>query len=269
MKNDPIHLEFLLSQTGDGTLTAEQRAAVEAALVAEPRLREVALRYERLAELLLHLRAEQAAPDAPALAARVREALHVALEFQMSQQLDGALSDEDASRLQGVLESTPDLQRARAAMTRTDDLLRRYAADKPKVDFDALASRIRTQVTREALQSRRTGRSWRWIAAGIPIAAAAALALAVLLNRPPARNGGTPEIAVGPETTPTVAVRIAAPPAGDQGRVDVSFDHAIPREFAEAEKAREQREHGQGLVSGRPGPEWSGTARETSQKVLY
>src|SRR5205085_1638135 len=49
MSLDPTQIEFLLSQRADGTLSAEEMRQVEAALAADPALRENAARYARRA----------------------------------------------------------------------------------------------------------------------------------------------------------------------------------------------------------------------------
>src|SRR5436853_156154 len=154
MSLDPTQIEFLLSQRADGTLSAEEMRQVEAALAADPALRENAARYERLASLIGHVRNSGIACGAP-LSDSIREAIAAELRFQMSQDMDNQLDAAAAGRLNRTLSGHLALQRDDQGLRETQALLERFAAARPVPDMGDLASRIGAAVRREPVANRR------------------------------------------------------------------------------------------------------------------
>src|SRR5689334_10148122 len=148
MSLDPQQLEFLLSQIHDGTLSAEQRAAVEHALASDETLQQLAARYERLGTLIAQIRSSRIAVNATALTEAIRDAIANDLRFQMSQDIDDQLSPVESARLSQVLAGNLSHQREDQGLREVQSLLDRYAAARPVPSFSDLSSRIGAAVRR-------------------------------------------------------------------------------------------------------------------------
>jgi len=107
-------------------------------------------------------------------------------EFLLSRLLDNDLSPAEAEALRRRIEAEPALARAYAHMARLDNLLKARRADQPRLDWKGFHARVTSQVERaaEAKASRPVIRLSRWLAIGLPLAAAAAIALVVILRAP-------------------------------------------------------------------------------------
>ncbi len=107
-------------------------------------------------------------------------------EFLLSRLLDNDLPPAEAETLRRRIEAEPALARAYARMARLDSLLKERRADQPQMDWKAFHARVTNRVERaaEAKASSPIIRLSRWLAIGVPLAAAAAIALAVILWPP-------------------------------------------------------------------------------------
>jgi len=107
-------------------------------------------------------------------------------EFLLSRLLDNDLPPAEADALRRRIEAEPALAQAYARMAQLDSLLKARRADQPQLDWKGFHARVINQVERaaEAKASRPVIRLSRWLSIGVPLAAAAAIALVVIL-RPP------------------------------------------------------------------------------------
>lgn len=249
MNLDPTQLELLLSQRSDGPLSADERGAIEQTLRNDPRLRDVAGRYDRLADLLRRLASENVTAD-PRLHRRIVEALREDVEFRVSQSIDGDLSDEERTLLANQTASDPSLARFESQLTQTAGLLARYAEAPIPVDSTALQTRIITTVHRESLRAAASGgrsRLRRWTAFGAPLAAAAAIALAIMYNSRTATITPGPTPPSPPQ--PTVLVKWQTP-ARTSGAISIRFDtESTPESFRDSAQGQAY-----GIVTGRSAP---------------
>ncbi len=139
-----------------------------------------------------------------------------------------------------------------------DDMLQNAAQPHPPVDWDALSSKISASVCAEAqsqLAARRAAarqiaapyasrRMGAWvIRLGIPLAAAAAIAMAVWASR------GTSPIVKNPEKTPGVFVDLPDP--DNSGKVSVTVDETKPSNAVMEDASPE----GSGIAVGPPAAE--------------
>lgn len=191
MNQIPEHLDELLSQAADGSLTPEQRAELDRACASDARLAVELRRYQSLARLLRDWRKVPADTDHSQVLEGVRG--------QMSRQS----RDADAE-----LEST----------------LAGYR-QLPHVDWDSFHARVTGAIRQDRAvaastpkQSMRQRSRWRLFAGvGTPLAAAAAVLLVVFLQRPDAPNSGNNSL-VAPSM---VAIELAIP--RQTGRIEFNF----------------------------------------------
>jgi hypothetical protein len=151
--------------------------------------------------------------------------IHEQDEFLLSRLLDDDLSPEESASLRARMEREPELRRAYAAMTRIESLLTARRADQPQVDWSRFHSRVMSQVEAEAAHPA-TIKLANYLRAALPLAAAAAIALAVWFwphNRP----GPIKPIGQGPiPTGMAVAMSVVydrPESAGANGKIRVSF----------------------------------------------
>lgn len=148
-------------------------------------------------------------------------------EFLLSRLLDNDLSPAEAETLRRRIQDEPELGRTLAAMTRLDSLLKRRRADVPRVNWKTFHADVTREVARIGPYKARPQiiRLSRWLAVGLPLAAAASVALVVILHRPPTKpapgteNGGAPAFG-----NLSVVVHRPEPPApAAQGKIEVNF----------------------------------------------
>ncbi|MGQ9651417.1 MAG: hypothetical protein ACUVXJ_15015 [Phycisphaerae bacterium] len=151
-------------------------------------------------------------------------------EFLLSRLLDNDLSPAEAETLRRRIEDEPDLGRAFATMTRLDGLLKQRRADVPRVNWKTFHVDVTRKVARIGPHKARSQiiRLSRWLAVGLPLAAAASIALVVILHKPTIKptpstgNGGPP--ASG--NLSVVVRRPESPAPAAQGKIEVNFTHS-------------------------------------------
>ncbi|MCP4636749.1 MAG: hypothetical protein GY848_09795, partial [Methyloversatilis sp.] len=97
-------------------------------------------------------------------------------EFLLSRLVDGDLPDGEAEALRRRMERDPELREAFESLARVDELLRARQTDRPAVDQRRFHADVMRAVEAESASG---GRLSRWIRIGVPLAAAAAIALFV------------------------------------------------------------------------------------------
>lgn len=166
-------------------------------------------------------------------------------EFLLSRLLDNDLAAEEASALQARLEREPQLRQAYAAMTRLDTLLMARRADQPQVDWTRFHREVMDQVEAEAVRPI-TIRLAHYLRVAVPLAAAAAIALVVILwprgsgGPIPPKGGPTGvQIALNEPTAPTNVApgasieyhRPGSIGADDEIRVSFARSDEVTREY--------------------------------------
>lgn len=124
-------------------------------------------------------------------------------EFLISRALDGDATPQELRELEARTKSDPDLQREHESYRKLDDLLDRWAADDPRVDWTKLHATVMAEARLRADAARRQRLMFR--IAGPLAAAAAVLMLVWPGTRIPSRLGGSGRA--------YVHVQIQAPPA--------------------------------------------------------
>ena len=228
MTNEADNLEWLASQRAAGALSAEERRTLAAALEADPALRQAAAQYDRLHDLLRRFAATRIRVE-PALAETVRERILAELEFQLSQQLDDALSDAASARLDRTVAASHSLQREESALRAADALIQRYAAATTPPDMSALAAQISAAVRREPVAQRRrdasqsAGRRMPRIIRTLAVAAAILLCVVTGLVLLPQREQRPPNTPAPP--APVVIFTLPATTPG--GTIMFSLDESL------------------------------------------
>lgn len=108
-----------------------------------------------------------------------RENFDNELERMLADRLDGELTSPDAKRLDELLAADSRARREAGEYERLDSLLRSHAKVVPPIQLAGLRSKVMEEVREEA--ERRAGRvrTFRFVAAAVPLAAAAVLAIVV------------------------------------------------------------------------------------------
>lgn len=105
-------------------------------------------------------------------------------EFLLSRLLDDDLPADEAKALRARLEREPELRVAYEAFRKIDRALASRRADRPDINFDDFHAEVMQAVEAEALTTTASGEGWilkfpGWFKVGLPLAAAAAIALVV------------------------------------------------------------------------------------------
>jgi hypothetical protein len=107
-------------------------------------------------------------------------------EFLLSRLVDGDLPAEEAAALRARLEREPEMKAAYEAYRKIDEALASRRADRAEVDFDAFRAQVMQAVEAVAdVAGVHGGRILKfpgWLKVGLPLAAAAAIALVVTLR---------------------------------------------------------------------------------------
>lgn len=191
MNQIPEHLDQLLSQAADGTLTADQRAELDRACASDARLAVELRRYQSLARLL-------------------RDWRKVPIDTDHSQVLEGVRGQ----MAKPALDSDAELESTLAGFRQL-----------PDVDWDSFHARVTGAIRQDLAAGAATPRQnlrqrsrWRLFAGvGTPLAAAAALLLVVFLQRPYAPSSENGSL-IAPSM---VAIELAIP--RQTGRIEFNF----------------------------------------------
>ncbi len=105
-------------------------------------------------------------------------------EFLLSELLDGNLPDEQSVALRERMTREPELARAYESLARVDQLLAARRGVRPAFDFHRLQEAVMSDVRRRSGWRTALYRFPLWARYAAPLAAAAAISLAVLLNSP-------------------------------------------------------------------------------------
>lgn len=105
-------------------------------------------------------------------------------EFLLSRLLDGDLPADQADALRERIEREPALGRAWQAMRRIHDLLVERRRDTGDFDLRRLHADVVDRLAAEPAPARRVIRFPLWLRAAVPLAAAAAVAIAFILRTP-------------------------------------------------------------------------------------
>jgi len=252
MIGDRDHLEFLLSQLGDGVLTLAERQQIDQALRDDAGLAALRRGYEQLDRLLTRFARTELPIASGALLQRIKAALAEQIEFQISQSLDRSLAPAEADVLARTLAAGPEWSQRKNSYERLDRLVDGFASAAPRMDMQRLSDRIKGAVRAEALRER-AGRTTRWhtYAGRMAIAAALLLTIATWRNASQSsRPGIGGRYAVAPRRPllprkPEISVELAVP--GGEGVVAVAFDTlSKPKDTAFADSGPQHS-----IVSGR------------------
>ncbi len=191
-------LEFAISQYLDGTLSAEETAALEAHLAADADVRRLLAEYQKLN---LALKASPAVPElawdklASHLSRTVAEEFEQ-LEFTISQYVDGTLAAAEVPALEARLRDDAGAQRIVVEQRRLTELLQVSAL--PTVQWDRLAAHLSEVVAESADPApiKLFARPWVRAVTGLAMAACLTFITSVGIRSYLHRDAGTPQIAV-------------------------------------------------------------------------
>jgi hypothetical protein len=222
-------LEFLLSRIADADLSADERAEIRRAVEGDPACARVASEYEHLGRLLRVFRPLPRNLNwsalGTAIAGRVADSAEADASALVDRSIDrsaiGPVTDPAAALPAG----TESLAGEYAAV---QSLLRDWAKPLPPVDWNAFKSGVSRQIRREVstpepqTQRRRASLFVNWLA---PLAAAAAIALAVWWPREP---GKTKLAHSGIRVEDNIVVVVDTPTFA--GSIQLSFDESFAEE---------------------------------------
>lgn len=140
-------------------------------------------------------------------------------EFLLSQLLDGDLAPEEAAAIRKRLEHEPSLRAAYGSLTRVNAALSVRRGEVPDIDWVRFHDRVMAGV-REQAERRWIIRLPRWSWAAVPLAAAAAIALVVMVERPSGQRQTGPQFAerIPEPTVATPEVQLTVRPVPEKMR---------------------------------------------------
>lgn len=209
--------EYLLSQLLDGQLTETEATSLRARMEREPALARSFAELSRLDASMRARRADQPAVDYDAFHARLMAQVDVISapvseqdEFLLSRMLDRDLTGEEESALLRRLAAEPALKMSYRSLAEVNDALAARRGDVPDVDYDGFHERVMEQVEAETGEAARVVRFPAWARVAAPLAAAAAIVLAVWFQ-----PGSVPTSVTPPGVGP-VAQRDVTPPVVEE-----------------------------------------------------
>ena len=188
--------------------------------------------------------------------------------FLLSELLDGNLPADQAAVLRRRLEREPALRAAFESLAHVDALLEGRQADRPVVDWPRFREEVMDAVRAKRLAPPAIIRLARWMRVGVPLAAAAAIALLVTLHKsgpetgePEAASGPGPVVAVAPsgDAAATMIVRFKRPSFGKRaegGVIQVTFAQSAQLAEATQQQDRANRERPSSVIAGVAPPSW-------------
>jgi anti-sigma factor RsiW len=210
----PEQLEFAISQHLDGTLSAEETAALEARLKDDAAARELLEEYRRLNGLLKVAPAAMPAIEwdrlGDHLSSTVAEAAE--MEFAISQYADGTLADEQVPAIEAKLAEDAEAQAVLAEHQQIIELVK--GAPLPAIRWDRLAEQL-SEAVAEANAPRTIklfANPWVRAVAGLAVAACVAVVSAVMVRGHRGTKPGAPEVAITNANGGTAAVASASKP---------------------------------------------------------
>lgn len=209
--------EYLLSQLLDGQLTETEATSLRARMEREPALARSFAELSRLDASMRARRGDRPVVDHDAFHARVMaqvDAISMPVsepdEFLLSRMLDRDLTGEEESALLRRLATEPALKMSYQSLAEVNDALLARRGDVPDVDYDGFHERVMEQVEAEAGEPARVVRFPAWARVAAPLAAAAAIVLAVWFQ-----PGSVPTSVTPPGVGP-VAQRDVTPPVVEE-----------------------------------------------------
>ncbi len=233
MSGVPEHLERLIVEHLDGVLPPEQLSELNRVLASSEVAAALSRQHERLARILTGFRTLPETVDLNSFRQSVSRRVGEEPAYQASLAADTAIDPAAAGEL---IMSDPRVEPLRRQFEQVDELLQDSLRSMPAVDWDAFRARVSGAVREEARTMRR-GRWTRWVVgAGIPVAAAAALFLAL-------RQPGTESLLPVGDSPASVQsfVRVALDAPRSEGKVSISFDMS-------SSASAEEIDEGPGLV---------------------
>lgn len=216
----PEEIERLISERQDGALTAEQLAEVGKILATNPDAAALARQYENLGRVLPAIRKVPVGVNFSKLHTDLSRRVADEAEFLASTAADAGI--DPSALAEGQLASGFRMEPVRRQFERVDELLQSGMRPVPEIDWPAFHARVSSMVGQEARQQRRGGIQ-RWLVrAGVPLAAAAAIILAV--RQPQVDLPSLP----GPVPTQPSVVSVALDAPRQSGQVTIAFDMSSP-----------------------------------------
>lgn len=216
----PEEIERLISERQDGALTAEQLDEVRRFLSTNPDAAALARQYDNLDRILPTIRKVPVGVNFPQLHADLSRRILDEAEYLASTAADAGI--DPSALAEGHVASGPRMDPLRRKYERVDGFLQSEMRPVPEIDWAAFHSRVSGLVREESRQQRRGGIG-RWLVrAGVPLAAAAAIFLAV--SQPHVESPSVP--GSRPAQPSVVSVALDAP--RQSGKVTIAFDTSAP-----------------------------------------
>ena len=264
---------FLLSELLDGNLPADRAAVLRHRIQREPELQAAFDAMTRIDESLADRGRDQPSVDWARFHRNVMNAIATQAgttgacveeqdQFLLSRLLDGDLLADEATALRRRLEREPALRAAFESLAQVDALLEDRRADWPTVDWPRFREAVMDAVEAETSAPPAIIRSVHWMRVGVPLAAAAAIAVLVTLYRsgpetdgPEAGPGPGPVVAVvpsGDDPAPTLVrfKRHWFSPRAEAGVIQVTFAQSAQLEEVTQQQDRANRERPSSVIAG-------------------
>ncbi len=212
-------LEFTICEYLDGSLSAQDRAAVDAILASDSDARELLESHRKLSGAFKLL------PPIPAVRWDAQSAQIIAaiadaekLEFAISQYVDGTLENADRQAVEAHLAEDDQARTLHSHLDQLTSAMKSLQSDSA-VHWDALTARISASIDRQQTRTAQTFKISRWRSA-VPLAMAASVLIAagisisIYLKSPGGNTVPNAQPVVVAEVTGPAA-EIAANPVAD------------------------------------------------------
>lgn len=247
------HDEFLLSQLMDGDLPVDQAASLRKRLAEEPELR---LFYESLCRVDRMLKSQSSRRLDIDLGSFHQGLMHKLAdevpvseqdEYLLGQLLDGELNPADEANIRKRLKTEPALHQRYTELNSLDAAMAQLGSRQPSVDYGHFHQQLMDRVATESQQTRGVLiRFPLWLRITAPIAVAASILLAVLLQPmgttvQPGPSIGTHEFAANTaqshtqEASPALLTVVVATPSRVRADAPEALDIQVSRPSAQPE----------------------------------